>query len=786
MLRDDGSPFGEVARMSLGLKQTRQRQRLLLMLCALVVTGCAGLPRIDPSGERVLIWPQSQPVVATPGVGSVQAPPVYTDPVFPTPATQPGLASSSIPVVSVAEDRMAITPDRIMAPVGTEVILRAGICAKEGFLLTHQKVEWLVARESAGEIVALGGRGYCRNPLLPWNKPKKIDNQYGIGYTAKVPLLITRGTANPADDVQVEPGHAWASITSPVEGISNVTAMTPSIVNWAARRATATIYWIDAQWEFPAASISAAGSQVLTTTLLRQTDQSPLAGWIVRYRVAGGAGDSSGNQSGQVVKAVTGADGRASIDVTPTGSDGSVTRITMQLIRPAGMGGEAYPRLVVANGSTTINWTGQSTPYLPDLDQPVGGPATSQPQWDSPPSSQPIGPPLGEPRTSQPTLPKTPRAAGRPQLDVQVYDASQTSVGEQATFQIVIRNQGNASATGIVLTSRYQEGLSRNPTDDRVMAVKNSQVGTLGPGQTRTLNLNFIATKPGRLCHDVFVTCNEYSSDQSAKATGCVNAVQPEPQGYADFELSHEGPRQVSVGDTAYFKITIRNTGDVPLTNLQVVADYKDPLRPVLQGTGFEFVNESIYTRIDRMDVGASKTFEIPCSCLRESPRVSPLVTVTDSSGIRRTEQHEFEITPRQGDSNVVPGAEAGRGQTLGLRIEPASDTVRAQASTSIRFYVENKAQVPQSQMLLRIQFPPEMTPDLTQQQNTVGLRASLDANNIVTYDRLAELGAGERLEFLIPTRANQSGVGTIVAEVSSVGVTSPVQKTQRITIINR
>ena len=335
--------------MSLSVKQQRLWLGLPLTLCTLMLAGCACLPRIDPTGERVFVWPQDQPVVATPGVGAVQAPPVYTDPVFPAPTPPPGITPPTVPGIAagvpIAEDRMGITPDRVMAPVGSEVILRAGICGKEGYLVTDQKVEWLVARESAGEIVALGGRGYCRKPWLPWNKPEKIDNQYGIGYTAKMPLLITRGTATPTDDVQVEPGHAWASFTSPVEGISRITAVTPTIVNWAARRATATIYWIDAQWEFPPVSVSAGGSQVLTTTLLRNTDRTPLPGWIVRYEVASGAGSLSGGQSGQVVEVVTGADGRASIDVTPTGSDGSVTQINMQSYSPRGDGGRSLSTL---------------------------------------------------------------------------------------------------------------------------------------------------------------------------------------------------------------------------------------------------------------------------------------------------------------------------------------------------------------------------------------------------------------------------------------------------------
>ena len=92
-------------------------------------------------------------------MGAVQAPPVYTDPVFPAPTLQqevvPAVASASVqPVaavgVAVAEDRLSITPDRVLAPVGSEVVLRAGICAKEGFLLTDQKVEWLIAPRGCG------------------------------------------------------------------------------------------------------------------------------------------------------------------------------------------------------------------------------------------------------------------------------------------------------------------------------------------------------------------------------------------------------------------------------------------------------------------------------------------------------------------------------------------------------------------------------------------------------------------------------------------------------------
>ena len=755
---------------------------LALILCAVAMVGCACLPRIDPTGERVFIWPQNQPVVATPGVGNVQAPPVYTDPVFPQPALPPTAVAGAVPAVPVAVDRMAITPDRVLAPVGSEVILRAGICAKEGFLLTDQKVEWLIARESAGELVDLGGKGYCRDPILPWNKPKKVDNQYGIGYTAKMPLLITRGTANPADDVQIEPGHAWASITSPVEGISNVTAVTPTIVDWTARRATATIYWIDAQWVLPPATISAGGSQVLSTTLLRQTDRTPLEGWIVRYRVDAGAANASAEQPGQVVEVITGADGRASIDVTPTGSDGSATQIDIEVVRPAGLGGTAYPRLVVANGSTRINWTGQSTPYLPELDQPVGEPAFQSPQLGPPPSSQPIGP---QPPVTQPSQPTTPRNAGRPQLDVQVYGEAQSQVGSSTRFQVVIRNQGNAEATGIVLTDRYDQGLSHSERADRTMTLKNDQVGSLAPGQSRSLDLTFNVTKSGRLCHEVSVSCTECSGESPAKGTGCVNVPVPQPTGQPNLDVKKDGPRLVREGDVALFKISVRNTGEVPLNNLLVVDEYDRSLSPQPVGAGHEIVNGNIQWRIDRLEVGQSRTFEVNCTCLRAVANACGLVKVTDDSGLMRVDNHCLEIEPRGERAAVVPGAEAATGETLKVLISPTTTQPRAQARTTIFVYVDNKSTRPEKQVQLRIQFPPELTPDVTTMTNNANLRGRFEAG-ILTFDPVAELRNPERLAFTIPMSANQPGFVNIVAEARSSSTPQPVSHSVRLEILNR
>ena len=215
--------------------------------------GLLGLPRIDPSGERCLIWPSgkgcclcplsdpaptlaSAPPLSAAPAGNPLAPPVTTDPYFPPGA---GTAAGLGPPVAAATtptETLTMTPERVLAPVGSEVVLRAGICDDESYLITDQRIEWLLASGNAGEIVALGGKGWCDDPLLPWNKPKKVNNQFGVGYTSPVSTTLNRGTADPSDDIPVEAGHAWASITSPVEGTSHVTAVAPRVEGWPQRR----------------------------------------------------------------------------------------------------------------------------------------------------------------------------------------------------------------------------------------------------------------------------------------------------------------------------------------------------------------------------------------------------------------------------------------------------------------------------------------------------------------------------------------------------------------------
>ncbi len=746
-----------------------------IAVCAVVIGGCAGLPRIDPTGERVFIWPQqrAQPVVPT--IGNAQVAPVFTDPVFPQPTLSPVIGATTVGLPPVPQDTLSITPQRVLAPVGSEVILKAGLCTREQFLLTDARVNWLIARESAGEFVSLGGRGWLQKPWLPWNQPKKIDNQYATGYTARVPLLITRGTQDVSDDVQVEPGEAWASITSAVEGTSHITAVAPEIETWSQRRATATIYWIDVQWSFPPTSMTSGGSQVLTTTLRRQTDGTPLEGWIVQYEVAGGGGSLRGSASDQVVEVRTDTTGTASIEVTPTGEGGNTTQINIQLVRPERYRDSDAPRLVVSKSTTTISWSGSGTPYLPPPDD-LGG---------FPPSTFPTTP-------QQPALPAVDR---KPVLEIEIFGGAEARVGDVANFEVVIKNVGNGEATGVELSDRFDRGFSHAGDTLGSQEISKAISRTIAGGTSIRENIQLRVLQAGNLCHVVTVNCREGA--QAQKQT-CVNVIQPLPQIQASMTVEKSGPRSRTVNEVAPFTLVVTNTGEVPLTQLEILDEYPTSLRATPSESGYEKINQGdgrdrFLWRIPRLEVGASKRIEVQCQCVAQTPQSCSTVQVSAVTGtavgtISRADEHCFEIRPLRdvvpgnaGGANVVPSVTPGGG-TLAVGITAFADPVRAGQRATYQIVVANKSSIPDEQVKLIVTFPPELTPDISSITN-----ASVQLlGNQLHFQSVAQIQAGEKLDFLITVSVTQQGVRNIIAEVTSRNVTTPIKDVKSVTILGR
>ncbi|MBX3425142.1 MAG: hypothetical protein KF688_05630 [Pirellulales bacterium] len=735
--------------------------------------GCAGLPRIDPSGERILLWPKDQPQAALPAFPTnPTAPPVLTDAAFPTyPATAvggvPGAPQAVTAALTTPRDTVTITPERILAPVGSEVVLKSGICTADGYTLADQKVEWMLGRNGVGQFVEVSGKGWFHPPLLPWNQPKKVDNYLAYGYTANGPLCITRGTDDPSDDVEILRGDAWISVHSPVEGTSYVTAFAPGVEGWGERRKSAVIYWVDVQWLFPPVEVASSGRpETLTTTVTRQSDGTPVEGWIVKYEVDdGGAAGAA-----QVAEVRTGADGRASVEVSPTAAGASTSRIRTQLIRPARYSGGAEPQLVVASGETLIRWTGDA-PYLPST---------------QPPLTTPSAPP------TTPTIPNIPPAPARkPQLDVEIVrlDAGEVQAGGLAKFEIVVRNVGDATATDVRLNCKFTPGLSHVRDTDNDRQIDTGDLGPLAPGASTSVPLEFNVLQAGQLAHDVTVTCAE----AEAVAARATLTARPAPrQAQPGLRIEKIGPAQATAGQSALFRVTVRNTGETPLTNVVVVDEYPAGfLQAKPRQAGYSLVGGNIRWVIPAMQPGDLQQFDVDCLCLQQSLRVTTTATASaetgpDSAPIRNSAEHRLEILPAQGGA-VGPGgggAAPGAG-SLRIRVAPTAAEVRAGTRTTVFVYVENASQASDRDVQVRIQVPTSLTIDPNAIQGPSGATPRLLGNEI-QFAAVNEIRPAESFTYMITVTATQAGFPEIVAQAASRSTPAPVLHRATIEITGR
>lgn len=755
-----------------------------MVLAALVLSsGCAGLPRIDPSGDRFLIWPdQTQTALATQAVPSVVpaqpalpgsitgvpgnaiAPPVYSAPQAGTPVVANPLGG--LPLAMAANrpvgDRVVITPSRVMAPVGTEVILRGGVCGESGYLRTNQRIEWMLGREGAGQFVTVGEQGERDFMRLPWNTPSKVDNAYAVGYTSPFHTCLNRGTPDPSDDVQVRPGDAWITVTSAAEGTSYVTAYAPGVDNWDARRASTTIYWVDAQWQFPQSTTVPAGQpHVLTTTVTRQSDGAPIAGWIVRYEVADQSGALLGYDSGQSSEVTTDSRGRARIEVSPNDGQPGVTQIRTTVIRPEQAGMAASPRVDVGSGVSSITWaagTGGGV-VVPPLQPPTSPPDVG------PPTGPPFIPPTQEPP------PVIPTPTGRPQLEVQIRreTADPIRVGDTVAYNVIVRNRGDGIASNILVVDRYDEGLTNAFDTSGKNQIEYDQMSPLGPGESDSVRLEFDVLEEGRRCHEVTVTAD---GTTEAFDRACLNAEPLEAQ-QPTLSVGITGERRRVVGEQTVFSALVENTGNIVAKNVVVQLFNGRGLKPTdrereLPDETFTLIPGGYQWRLPQIEPGQRKSFALACLCTEARDNACVRVSVTADGGLTRADEACVEVvpplspSPGDGAAGPPPGPATGLKLSLGDNANPS----RVGQRGVLYAYLNNTGTGPQSQVELQLRIPREIEPDLQAIQSRV--KYQTDQNRVITFEPLSELRASEQLSVLIPFDARTQGRAIISGRARS------------------
>lgn len=714
---------------------------------------------------------------------------------------------------------ISLLPDKVVAPVGAEVVMVAGVCGKSGHLLADERVEWMLEPSGVGHLVDVGHGTHVDWLRHARNRPHKVDNTFAIGRTTNRFTILNRGTPSPDDDVPILAGQAWVTVTSAVEGVTHLTAFAPDVYGWDSRRKTSQIYWLDAEWRFPPSAVNPVGTRhVFTTTVTRHTDRTPIAGWRVRYEIVDGPPAGFAPSGASMLEVPTDELGQASVELFQQQPSPGTNSIRIQLIRPAENGrGE---RLVVATSQVQKTWTapsislrktgpaqasvGAAAVYQIQIRNPGDVPARDVVVTDEIPEgmsyvgSNPqatvsgnrlewrlgeVGP--GHTRTLEVTF-RAERAgtvqncanltAGDglqaqdcvtttilvPSLDVSMVGPRTAQVGQDVTFEVTITNRGELPATGLLIVSRYDDaGLSHvtgaNPIE--------RDLPDLPPGASSNIGVTLRVLQPGEWCNEIIITGE---GGLRATARACVQAeaapgappptdVPPAdvPPRQARIAVQKTGPDLQAVGRVAEFTITITNTGPVRVTDLQVVDTYDEALNPILATDGYVFVGDDIVWRIDELPPGRSATLQIHCRCTVPAERSCNAVTVTTAEGARADDEACLEIRPAQGG--------------LSMSVSDVRDPVSVGGETTYEIQVRNNAGVVDRQVTLDVVLPSEVMPIAA---GTTGPTQHTIEGRTVRFRPVAEIRPGETLRYSVQVRTERPGQVRITATLNSEGRT--------------
>ena len=168
-------------------------------------------------------------------------------------------------------------------------------------------------------------------------------------------------------------------------------------------------------------------------------------------------------------------------------------------------------------------------------------------------------------------------AVQEPMLKIEVKSPTQEiMLGDPASQMITVTNPGTGTVHDVKVEAKLSEGLEHATREDRLVI----DVGSVGPGETRSIRLGLTAAKGGTQS----VTVNATSScDAASTDTVEFNVVAP------SLKIAVEGPSLRYKGRNAKYTLTVTNDGSLVNNNVRISQSVADGFKFVSADKGGKF-----------------------------------------------------------------------------------------------------------------------------------------------------------------------------------------------------
>jgi len=689
-----------------------------------------------------------------------------------------------------------VTPLEDTNPVQTQHVLIATVRDAQGNPLPSRRVEWMIAEGSVGSIVEVDESGWYDT------RGYKVNNSYAVSHTNQGHHVLTRGNADSADDIVLEKGQTWCSITSAVEGDTHVIAYAPGIYDWDKHKVFVVKHWNDAAWEWPANATNPMGTpHDLVVKVKKASDGSPIANALVTFKIVSGpdATLSPGEKTAVTVK--TDAAGIAKVTLKQVKPVEGVNTIEMDIVRqPCG---ECAQPMRLATGKVTKTWVGpkcgitKTAPakagagdeimYQIKVTNPGQAAMTNARVTDTLPagieyvSSQPAAERSGQNLTWTLATVKPGESVmiavkakatktgtfencaevtsdygglkcracattvvTSPQLSLDKTSTPEVLICEPITYTLTVKNGGDGLAMNVKITDTLPDGLKVEGGSNPV----NINVGTLDAGQSKKFTYRATATKSGTFENKAVATADGGLKDD---ASSKVIVRQPV------LAVTKTGPAQRFAGLRLTYEITVTNKGDGPARNTMVTDMLPAGLTFISATENGQFANGRITWSLGVLDPGASKKMSVTVKADQMGKMknvVTAQATCTEASA---------DITT---DVGGVPG--------ILLEMVDVTDPIQVGDQETYIVTVTNQGTAPDNNIKIVCTIPAE-----EDYVSSSGVTTGTVAGKVVTFAPLPSLAAKAKAEWRVVVKANKANDVRFKVDLNSDMLTSPVIKTE-------
>ena len=316
-----------------------------------------------------------------------------------------------------------------------------------------------------------------------------------------------------------------------------------------------------------------------------------------------------------------------------------------------------------------------------------------------------------------------------PSMIIQKFSPKEIQVNQTADFEVKVRNVGRISVDDVLVMDQVPQGAkyidaNPKPTSQSRTGELQWQLGTMEPGEERTILLQLQPTEPG----EIGSVAQFYFG---GRATNRTKVTQPK------LKITHTADPKVLIGNNVVFDVIVENTGNGPAKDVVIQEEVPELLE-------YQDGSRELEYEIGTLQPGQSRRLQLGLRAARVG-RMQNVMFASAKGGLRAKHEAEVEI--------IAPK----------LRTTSEGPTKRyIQREVSHTFTVANDGTAPATNLRLIARLPS-------------GLRY-VDANNRGRYDRnshsviwqMRDLSAGGSGDVEVSTTPVEAGVQNIKFEAEA------------------